>query len=221
LLPARAAQIDLSRPASLLPERVTPIVDPDHDDNYLYRLPYGENVSYSVLQAYGSKLSHRGSEYFTVDFRMAEGTEVYSAREGIVAATQDSHSRSCWKEGCGRYANFVVVLHSDGTTGEYFHLQAGSVAVRDGQRVARGQLLARSGNTGLSTTPHLHFGVYRLDSRAETQSIAVRFSTRDGIVEPRQGARYTNVHPAELATKAAFAPLAYADGFDPAAIAPR
>ena len=37
----------------------------------------------------------------------------------------------------------------------------GSVAVREGQRVATGHLLARSGNTGNSTGPHLHFVVQR------------------------------------------------------------
>ena len=48
----------------------------------------------------------------------------------------------CAREECGRFANFVVVLHSDGTTGEYFHLERGSVQVRVGERVERGQWLA-------------------------------------------------------------------------------
>jgi murein DD-endopeptidase MepM/ murein hydrolase activator NlpD len=167
--------------------------NPDHDDDYLYRLPYGDSVSYSVLQGYGSRLSHRGSEYFTVDFRMAEGTLVQAAREGQVVHVEDSYSESCWAEGCEMFANFIVVLHSDGTTGEYFHLQQGSAMVEPGQTVARGQPLARSGNTGYSTTPHLHFGVYRAAGDGTSQSIGVRFLTRGGLVtEPRAGARYLN-----------------------------
>ena len=59
-------------------------LDPDHDDYYVYRLPYDDDVSYAVLQGYGSKLSHQGSEYFTVDFRMPEGTRIHAAREGTV-----------------------------------------------------------------------------------------------------------------------------------------
>lgn len=169
------------------------IANPDHDDEYAYRLPYGEDVSYEVLQGYGSKLSHRGAEYFTVDFRMAEGTLVHAARDGSVVLAEQSHDRACWAEACGRYANYLVVLHADGTTGEYFHLEPGSLLVDVGERVERGQPLARSGNTGYTTTPHLHFGVYRRDPLGGTRSIAVRFSTREGVInEPRPGQRYEN-----------------------------
>ena len=86
------------------------------------------------------------------------------------------------------------MLHSDGTTGEYFHLERGSVQVRVGERVARGQRLARSGNTGFSTAPHLHFGVYRTGRDDKTESLAVRFQTRAGaIATPRSGAHYLNL----------------------------
>jgi murein DD-endopeptidase MepM/ murein hydrolase activator NlpD len=53
--------------------------------------------------------------------------------------------------------NLVVVDHGDGTFAHYAHLRAGSVAVAVGQRVERGTLLGRLGNSGNSTEPHLHF----------------------------------------------------------------
>ena len=53
------------------------------------------------------------------------------------------------------------ILHDDGTMGVYLHLMKGSVAVREGQRVETGTRIARSGNTGNSTGPHLHFVVQR------------------------------------------------------------
>jgi len=168
-------------------------IDADHDDAYVYRLPYGRFESYPVIQGYDSKLSHRGVERFTVDFGMPVGTPVYAARDGVVALVEDSHTVGCAREECGRFANFVVVLHSDGTTGEYFHLERGSAVVHQGQRVGRGQLLARSGNTGFSTAPHLHFGVYRTGADGHTESLAVRFGARGGAVTvPRSGARYLN-----------------------------
>jgi murein DD-endopeptidase MepM/ murein hydrolase activator NlpD len=171
-------------------------VDADHDDDYLYRLPYGDDASFPVIQSYDSKLSHRGAEQFTVDFGMPVGTPVYAAREGVVVLLEDRHLAGCSHEECGRFANFVVVLHSDGTTGEYFHLEHGTVHVRLGERVARGQRLAQSGNTGYSTAPHLHFGVYRTARDGRTQSLAVRFLTRTGaLAAPRNGARY--LHPLE------------------------
>jgi murein DD-endopeptidase MepM/ murein hydrolase activator NlpD len=169
-------------------------IDPDHDDGYEYRLPYGDAESHPVIQAYGSRLSHRGTEHYTVDFGMPVGTPVHAARDGVVALAEDSHDVGCWREECGRLANFIVLLHADGTTGEYFHLRRGSVQVRLGERVERGELLAFSGNTGYTTAPHLHFGVYRTERGGETQSLAVRFVTRSGVIhEPRTGARYLNL----------------------------
>lgn len=171
-------------------------IDPDHDDHYLYGLPYAAGQSFPIIQGYDSRLSHRGAERFTLDFGMPAGTGVHAAREGLVALVEESHPVGCGREECGRFANFVVVLHEDGTTGEYFHLETGSAVVRPGERVRRGQLLARSGNTGFSTAPHLHFGVYRMDPDGGTESVAVRFATRGGpIAEPRSGARY--LHPRE------------------------
>jgi murein DD-endopeptidase MepM/ murein hydrolase activator NlpD len=168
-------------------------IDPDHDDAYEYRLPYGDDESYPVSQGYSARLSHRGAEQYTVDFAMSEGTPVHAAREGVVVLAEASHDVGCWREECGRLANFIVMLHDDGTTGEYFHLQRDSLRVQVGQRVERGQLLALSGNTGYTTAPHLHFGVYRTDRTGATQSIAVRFATRSGVIgEPRAGARYLN-----------------------------
>jgi murein DD-endopeptidase MepM/ murein hydrolase activator NlpD len=148
------------------------------------------------LQSYGARLSHRGSEYYTVDFGMPVGTPVHAARGGVVVLVEDGNDRGCWQEGCDRFANFVVVLHSDGTTGEYFHLERGSVVVRVGDAVRRGQLLARSGNTGYTTAPHLHFGVYRAAPDGSTFSLPVRFQTRTGVINaPRSGAYYLNLDP--------------------------
>ncbi len=169
------------------------LVDADHDDEYLYRLPYGDDASFPIIQGYSAKLSHRGPEQFTLDFGMPVGTPVHAARDGVVVLLEDSYDLGCGDEECGQFANFVVVLHSDGTTGEYFHLAQGSARVELGERVQRGQLLALSGNTGYSTAPHLHFGVYRAARDRGTESLSVRFLTRGGAVSsPRSGARYLN-----------------------------
>ena len=165
--------------------------DAVHDDDHLYALPYASGRSYRVLQGYGSRFSHTGLEAYAVDFDMPEGTPVHAARGGVVARVEESHSIGCWEDGCGRYANFIVVLHSDGTTGEYYHLQKDGSLVEVGDRVVRGQQIALSGNTGHTTMPHLHFAVYRASEWGNTQSIPVRFESADGVVmRPRHGARY-------------------------------
>lgn len=162
-----------------------------HDDDHVYRLPYASGKTYYVLQGYGSRFSHTGLEQFAIDFYMPEGTPVHAARSGVVARLEESNSIGCWEDGCGRYANYVVVLHDDGTTGEYYHLKKDGALVEVGQRVFAGQKIALSGNTGHTTVPHLHFAVYRAVEWGNTQSIPVRFATAGGIIDrPRRGARY-------------------------------
>lgn len=165
--------------------------DATHDDDYLYTLPYEPGHRYRVLQGYGSRFSHTGLERYTVDFDMPEGTPVHAAREGVVARVVEEHDRGCWRDGCGQYANFIVVLHADGTTGEYYHLRKDGALVEPGEHVQRGQLIGLSGNTGHTTMPHLHFGVYRASSWGATQSVPVRFATAEGVVvTPRRGRGY-------------------------------
>ena len=193
---ARAASPSHWSPTMSRAEAQLGRVDADHDDGYLYRLPYADGVSFPIIQGHGAKLSHRGAERYTLDFGMPVGTPVHAARDGVVVLVEDSHDTGCAREECGRYANFVIVLHSDGTTGEYFHLARGSVQVRVGDRLERGRWLARSGNTGFSTAPHLHFGVYRTDREWRNESLAVLFETRGGAVsQPRSGAHYLNPAP--------------------------
>jgi murein DD-endopeptidase MepM/ murein hydrolase activator NlpD len=165
--------------------------DAVHDDDYLYALPYERGVRHSVLQGYGSRFSHTGLEAYAVDFDMPEGTAVHAARSGVVARVEESHARGCWEAGCGKFANYIVILHSDGTTGEYYHLMKDGAIVTVGDSVGQGQKIGYSGNTGHSTMPHLHFAVYRATEWGNTQSIPVRFRSADGIINrPRRGARY-------------------------------
>jgi murein DD-endopeptidase MepM/ murein hydrolase activator NlpD len=165
--------------------------DAVHDESQVYLLPYAPGKSYRVLQGYGSRFSHTGLEQFAVDFRMEEGTPVHAARGGLVARIEESNDIGCWDDGCGNHANFVVILHDDGTTGEYYHLQRDGVLVEHGDRVEAGQKIGLSGNTGHTTVPHLHFAVYRAADWGTTQSIPVRFASADGIVDrPRRGGRH-------------------------------
>ena len=175
-------------------EAVAPPVVIDHDDDYVYRLPYGTDIEYAVLQTYGSRFSHTGTEFYTIDFAMPEGSLVHAAREGVVVRVDVGSSRGCFVEGCEVFANNIVIEHSDGTMGEYFHLQKGGALVAVGQFVMRGQPIALSGNTGYSSLPHLHFGVYAADAADHPHSIEVRFATTAGLMSRlRAGRCYRNV----------------------------
>jgi murein DD-endopeptidase MepM/ murein hydrolase activator NlpD len=136
--------------------------DPNaHAEPYPYRLPYRAGSTFTVLQGFHGAFSHRGSNEYAIDFDCPVATPVLAARPGTVvaanAAAQGSGTTPDFLE--YRRTNFVLVLHDDGTLGEYMHLAPSGVRVSVGQRVERGDELALSGNTGFSSTPHLHFQV--------------------------------------------------------------
>ena len=76
-----------------------------------------------------------------------------------------------------KHANYVAILHDDGTTGEYYHLRFDGVAVSRGDTVKTGQLIGYTGNTGFSSQPHLHFGVYIAKPHGRYDSVPVSFNT--------------------------------------------
>lgn len=83
-----------------------------------------------------------------LDFALPEGTPVLAASGGVVLACE-------WDPTGGRT---VVVDHGDGLHTLYGHLRA-VWRVRS-ERVNAGEFLGLSGNTGTTTAPHLHFGVW-------------------------------------------------------------
>ena len=155
-------------------------LDAEHDDTYRYALPYAPGTAHPVAQAYDGAGTHRGLN--AIDWTMPVGTPVHAARPGLVVAVRDSMQGSGITRFMQGRSNFVFVQHDDGTIGVYGHLQQHSAAVAVGARVRRGQLLARSGNTGYSTGPHLHFEVFRLGDDLRPVTLPVRFDA-DGAPE--------------------------------------
>ncbi|MEU9572536.1 transglycosylase family protein [Streptomyces massasporeus] len=82
-----------------------------------------------------------------IDFPVPTGTSVKSVAAGSVVSAG-------WG---GSFGYQVVVRHADGRYSQYAHLSA--ISVRDGQSVSAGQRIGRSGSTGNSSGPHLHFEV--------------------------------------------------------------
>ncbi|MER7408166.1 M23 family metallopeptidase [Streptomyces sp. NPDC000070] len=80
--------------------------------------------------------------------------------------------------------NHVILDLGDGTYALYAHLRQGSLTVREGDRVTAGQPLARCGNSGNSTEPHLHFQL--MDGPDPDTARGIPFTWR-GIGVPRNG----------------------------------
>lgn len=147
------------------------------DSIFVYRLPYQNGTSQWVVQGCYSVLSHHGD--FAIDFKMKPGTGVHAARSGRVLFVR-SHNT---KGGIGKrflgQGNGITIRHNDGTFAHYWHLQHNGSLVGVGDTVVQGQLIGRSGNTGFSAFPHLHFEVTR-QPRIGRKEVPVLFYTRNG-----------------------------------------
>jgi len=88
-----------------------------------------------------------------VDFRANTGTTVMASLDGVVSVISEN-----WL-----YGKHIIISHDNGYKTLYAHLN--SFSVKQGDRVARGRKIGETGNTGYSTGPHLHFGMYDRNNR--------------------------------------------------------
>jgi len=100
---------------------------------------YGERIHPIT----GIKKFHRGQ-----DFAVNTGTPVYAPADGAVEVIRPSNQGS---------GNYLKLLHSHGFASSYSHLS--KFVVSRGDFVKKGDLIAYSGNTGLSSGPHLHYEI--------------------------------------------------------------
>ena len=114
-----------------------------------------KNGKCEVSQIYkGSK--HNGIDLvgagYTLDYVVAHS-------DGTVVGVVSNCNRNTSKTGERIYGNYVKIKHENGMFTFYAHLKYGSVAVKVGDRVSKGQVLGFMGNTGYSFGAHLHFEV--------------------------------------------------------------
>ena len=165
----------------------------EHHPDQPYRLPFALSSSVRASQAYPETITHTDpSSEHAIDFVMSVGTDVFAARNGVVIeVASDFFENGTDLNVNGPRANVVRVLHDDGTMSLYAHLNWNTIRVVPGQRVARGEYLADSGNTGFSTGPHLHFVVQRNRGGALV-SVPIEFAgARGEPITVRAGERYT------------------------------
>ncbi len=152
-------------------------------EDVAYRLPF-EAARLRVDQAPQGRFSHADEENRdAVDFALPEATLVLAAREGTVMQIQDGfRGNGLDRDRDGTRANFIRVLHSDGSMALYGHLQAGGMRVRRGQAVQAGQPIGLSGNSGYSSAPHLHF-VVQVNRGMALRSVPVRIFAGQGQLQ--------------------------------------
>lgn len=117
-----------------------------------WRRPHGGSRS----SGYGPRSQQCNSNgcssswHYGIDLANGCGAAIYAAQSGTVDAAFYN----------GGYGNYVRIQHGNGIATGYAHIKQGGFAVRNGQWVNAGQVIAYAGNTGGSFGCHLHFEVY-------------------------------------------------------------
>ncbi len=101
------------------------------------------SVGMKINPFYKRTVRHDG-----MDMVAAEGTEVLAPADGKVLSVQRAYKED---------GNVVMIKHARGYVTRYAHL--GDILVRKGSSVRRGEVIARSGNSGVSFAPHLHYEI--------------------------------------------------------------
>jgi murein DD-endopeptidase MepM/ murein hydrolase activator NlpD len=111
-----------------------------------------EPVKGSISSGYGwriSPITHTRMFHGALDIAVRSGTPVKAAADGTIAATGTNMV----------YGNFIIMTHARGFQSMYAHLSA--IEVKKGQQVSQGGEIGKSGSTGESTGPHVHFALYK------------------------------------------------------------
>lgn len=112
--------------------------------------------SVSITQEFGKTSSSQrlyvSGTHNGVDFRASIGTPIRSALSGTVLAVNYGTVPNC------QYGKWVLVKHLNGLATLYAHLS--DISVQKGDTVSTGNVIGFSGDTGYSTGPHLHLGLY-------------------------------------------------------------
>ncbi len=118
-------------------------------------------------------------QHLGIDLVVPEGTPVHAACDGTVGYASDK---------LRGYGRLVILDHAGGLTTVYAHNEA--LLVQVGARIARGQVIARSGQTGHVTAPHVHFEVRRAGRAVDPLGqLGARQENRATEVRARRAAR--------------------------------
>jgi murein DD-endopeptidase MepM/ murein hydrolase activator NlpD len=126
--------------------REVPSICPVPVGSFVLTSPFGNRIS---------PFTNTADVHTGIDLAAREGTPVVASGNGrVVFAGRFPLSRNV---GWWRYGNVVVLVHGERYVTVYAHLE--EILVRRGQQVERGEQIATVGNTGWSTSPHLHYEI--------------------------------------------------------------
>jgi len=155
-----------------------------YDTLYNYQFPFQKNKTYKILQGYNGSFSHYNNySRYAIDFKMPVGDTILAPRNGWIVGVLEKYNRQGITEEYRKYGNFITIYHEDGTFSQYVHIKKNGALVKLNDYVEKGQPIAISGFTGLSTEPHLHFAVFK-PIKNNLKSIPI-------ILNNKKGSTYT------------------------------
>lgn len=108
-----------------------------------------EGVITSACGDRENPILHKQENHNGLDIAVAEGTDVVAVKSGTVTEVRTSAT----------YGEVLQYETTDGYMVMYAHLS--EVLVKEGDKIRQGEVVAKSGNTGLSTGPHLHYSLWK------------------------------------------------------------
>lgn len=136
------------------------------------------------LRVYPDGKTYKGDPSDNKNYR-AYGTEIHAVADGVVTQVGDGIPQNT--PGAKSLAvpitletiggNHVIMEIGDGLFAFYAHMQPGSVRVKVGDKVTRGQVLGLLGNTGNSSEPHLHFQICNANSELGSEGLPYAFAS--------------------------------------------
>jgi len=183
-----------------LPFRGTWVCTQGNDGEHTHRGPWRHGLDFEVADRSGSLYAGTGDE---LDDWLCYKLPVTAAAAGTVVQVIDGLPDNPIGEvdTANNWGNVVVVHHAPGVFSLSAHLSPGSIAVREGDVVAAGQVLGAVGSSGRAPSPHLHFQV-QATPRVGDPTIPVEFAgiVRCDVVDeviprhlPERGQRLRNV----------------------------
>ncbi|AFV98370.1 MULTISPECIES: M23 family metallopeptidase [unclassified Sulfuricurvum] len=131
-------------------------------EKFLFKLPIrNSRITSRFTKRRYHPVLHRYRAHLGVDFGARPGTPILSTGEGRVSFAGYSNG----------YGKTIKIRHSNGLTSLYAHQKSFKKGVHSGSSVKQGDIIGYVGSSGLSSGPHLHFGMYRGSSAIDPLSV--------------------------------------------------
>ena len=152
-----------------------------------YYAPYKAGTMQYISQGYLGTASHYGAGGpYAID--IAGSFNIYAVKDGVIDAIGTDNYIPKYCKDHPQYwhgpAKYIRIKNSDGIYSYYFHLSSFNKDLKKGQHITQGKFLGITGNTGCSTSTHLHLQFSKASNMKRVNSLKISF---EDIGEPRTG----------------------------------